>query len=261
MGLLGSLPKQVSKLLSDNSPVILTAIGVVGTLSTAYLTGKASLRAADLIFEENMNLNVNRSLKDSVETLDARDKVKLTWKLYIPAAASAGLTVAAIIFANRIGSRRAAAVAAAYAISERAFEEYRSKIVEKLGPKKEQLARDEIAQEQINRNPVSKNIVIFAEDKSVLCYESFTGRYFLSDHETLRAAMNDVNEQILHDGYASLGEFYIRVGLPQTSYSEEVGWNTDNLLELNFSTCISEDNKPCFSVIYRVHPIRHYYRQ
>ena len=35
-----------TKLLNDNSPVILTALGVTGTITTAYLAVKATFKAA-----------------------------------------------------------------------------------------------------------------------------------------------------------------------------------------------------------------------
>lgn len=248
---LSNLAKKAARALSDNSPLILTALGVTGTITTAYLTGKASFRAADMIAEAEIDSDRNY--------MNAREKVELTWKLYIPAATTGLLTVTCIIFANRIGTRRAAAMAAAFTISERAFEEYKSKVIEKLGEKKEQAVRDEIAQERVNRDPVDSRQVILAGG-SVLCYDSYTGRYFLSDMETLRKAQNDVNEQITHDHYASLTDFYERIGLPATQVSEEVGWNLDKFLELHFSTTLSSKGEPCLVVSFEVSPARNYFR-
>lgn len=238
------------KLAADNSPAILTAVGVTGALTTAYLTGKASFKAA-LILNDN----------DHYGQADVKEMFQLTWKCYIPAAITAALTISAIIGANRIGTRRAAALAAAYAISERAFEEYKTKIIEKLGPKKEQEARDEIAQDRVDRNPVGSQEIIIAGAGTVLCHEAYTGRYFLSDMETLRKAQNDINAQVLSDSYASLTDFYDLIGLPHTANSDEVGWNSDKLMDLKFSAVISQDGRsPCISIDFTVHPVRHYYR-
>lgn len=247
---LSNLAKKAARALSDNSPLILTALGVTGTITTAYLTGKASFRAAQVLDEECGNFGVGFS---------AKEKVELTWKLYIPAATTGLLTVTCIIFANRIGTRRAAAMAAAFTISERAFEEYKSKVIEKLGEKKEQAVRDELAQDRVNRDPVERREVFIAGG-SVLCYDNYTGRYFLSDMETLRKAQNDINEQITHDHYASLTDFYERVGLPATQVSEEVGWNLDKFLELHFSTTLSSKGEPCLVVNFEVSPARNYFR-
>lgn len=244
---LTKIAKQLEKFAADNSPAILTGIGVTGTLTTAYLTGKASFKAAAILSEESPHLEL-------------KEKVELTWKLYLPPAFSAALTVSAIICANRVAHRRAAAMAAVYSLTEKAFEEYREKVKEKLGQNKEREIRDEIAQDRVNDNPVRNTEVIIAAGGDVLCYDMYTGRYFESDLETLKKAQNDTNYQILNDFYASLGDFYRRVGLKPTENSEDVGWNSDELLELQFSTTMSEDDRPCIAMSFRVKPISGYYR-
>ena len=244
---------RVEKLTMDNAPSICTAIGVVGTVSTAYLTGKASIKAARIIDREREQWN-------SRDPFASMEKFKLVWTLYIPPVGVCVVTVIAIIGANRIGSRRAAALAAAYSISEKAFTEYKEKVVERLGEKKERVFRDDIAQDQVNRNPVGKREVIITGNGDVLCYDSLTGRYFNSSIESLRRAENTINKKILADNYASLTDFYDLVGLSSTTISEEVGWNLDNGLELDFSTVLSEDDKPCVVVNYKVSPVRYYYK-
>lgn len=249
---LAEIIKRAEKFTVDNSPVILTAIGVTGSLTTAYLTGKATFKAAELIQETKG--------RDEDLWMPADDKAKLIWKLYIPAASTAAITVIAIVGANRIGTRRAAAVAAAYTISEKAFVEYKEKVVEKLGEKKEQSVRDEIQQDRVKRRPVDENTVIVTGGGEVLCFDHFTGRYFKSDMESLKKAQNDLNYRILHHSYASLSDFYERIGLPATSFSEEVGWSSDQQLELLFSTCLSQDGRPCIAIDFDVSPIRGYHR-
>jgi hypothetical protein len=252
---LSALTRSTSRILVDNSPTILTVIGATGTLVTAYLTGKATFKAAELIREVESRAG---TAEDGWPVI--KERGKLVWKLYIPAASTAFFTVGAIVCANRIGMRRAAALAAAVSISERAFEEYREKIAQKLGKAKEQAARDEIAQDRVTNNPVGLREVILTSGGSVLCYDAYTGRYFLSDVESLKKAQNDLNYRILHDYYASLSDFYDLIGLPPTSMSGEVGWNSDKMLELEFSTVLSEDNRPCIVIDLKVVPIRNFYR-
>lgn len=247
---LASLVKQAERLIVNNSPVILTAIGVAGTLTTAYLTGKATFKAADIISDN----------ESSYDPLEPKDKFQLVWKLYIPAAGTAALTVASIICANRISGRRAAALAAAYSISERAFDEYKTKVIEKMGEKKEQTVRDEIAQDRLDRNPVSTREVIIAGGGDVLCYDAYTGRYFTSSVEAVRKAENDINHRLIHDHYASLTDFYDLIGLPAVRVSDEVGWNLDTLLEVDISAGMADDTKPCLVLSFEVSPARQYFR-
>lgn len=253
---LSLLVKRAEKLVVDNSPVILSGIGIAGTITTALFAGRASFKAAQVIAEEERE--ARESTGDEGYTCHNRRKFDLTWKLYIPAIGTGVLTVASIIAANRIGTRRAAAIAAAYSLSERAFSEYKEKVIETIGQNKEQRVRDDLAQDRVDRNPVKEVIITGAGD--VLCYDSITGRYFQSNVEALRKAQNDINAQILSDMYASLSDFYHVIGLPSTTYSNEVGWNSNTLLELKFSTVLSEDGRPCISLEYQVYPIRDYFR-
>jgi hypothetical protein len=78
--------------------------------------------------------------------------------------------------------------------------------------------------------------------------------------ETLKKAQNDLNYSMLSEGYASLGEFYDRVGLATTAYSDEVGWTNEKQLELKFSGTLSEDQRPCISIEFRIAPVRDYHR-
>jgi hypothetical protein len=254
MNLSGFLAK-TSKLLTDNSPAILSGLAVAGTVATAYLTGRASFKAAEIIAQDEAKGGTAGDLRQRV-----KERTVLVWKLYIPAAGSAVATIAFIIAANRVGARRAAALAAAYAISERGFQEYRDKIVEKIGERKERGFRDDIAQDRVTRNPPPDDMVLLEDGLSVLCCDLFSGRYFMSDMETLRRAENTVNYRVNNDYYASLTDFYDQIGLPKTSMSDDFGWNSDKLLELVFSTTLTPSGKPCLTFDFKVMPIRGYSR-
>lgn len=259
-GPLSSLGASLSKfkgqgihLLRSNSPAILTALGVSGVLSTAYLAGRASYEAA-LIIDHETKLRavangVNPEWHEIPEYLTGREKVELVWQLYIPTGISAAATVTAIIAATKIGSKRTAAIAAAYSVSETALSEYREKVAEKFGDRKEQSVRDEIAQDRVNANPPDREVII-AGAGQVMCFELLTGRYFTSDMETLRKAMNDVNAKLMREMYVTLSDFYYMIGLSQTAGSSDSGWESDKLMELNFSTVLSPDNQPCIAFEY-----------
>lgn len=251
---LSQVAKKFEKLLTDNSPVLLTSVGVAGTIATAVLTGKASFEAAKIINEVE-----NNPLTTTDYALEPKEKVELVWKLYIPPVVVGAGTVSAIILANRIGTRRAAAMAAAYTISEKAYTEYREKVVEKLGETKEQEVRDEIAQQRVNANPPNNEIII-VDNGDVLFLESYTGRYFKSSMETVKKALNDTNYQMYSDMYASLGDFQQRIGLPRTALSEEVGWTVEDKIDIEFSATLTEDQRPCIVMNYIVAPVREYHR-
>lgn len=84
---------------------------------------------------------------------------------------------------------------------------YQEKVVETIGEKKEQQIRDEVAKEQVAKNPVSKNEVIITGGGETLCYDSLSGRYFKSDIEKLRKAVNELNHTMVNDMCASLNDY------------------------------------------------------
>lgn len=248
---LTKLLKTAEKFTVDNSPTILTAVGVVGTVATAYLTHKATFSATLEMTERDSAKKIKGE-----PPLTRTEIVKHTWMYYLPPVASGTITIGAIIFANRISTKRAAALAAAYAISEGRLSEYKEKMVEKLGVNKEQKARDEIAQSHIDRNPVGKNEIIVTGGGEVLCFDKYTGRYFVSSMEALRKAENDINFYILNNDYANLNDFYRLIGLPTVPVGEEVGWTPEFNFEILYSTTISENGKPCIVTDYQVCGVR-----
>lgn len=229
---------KVERLIRNNSSSILTALGVSGTISTAYLTGKASYQARDVIKEEEAKLK---------HKLTQKEAVKIVWKLYIPATISGGVTIACILGASTINAKRTAAITAAYSLGEKAFSEYKDKVVETLGEKEEQKIRDEVAATKVNSQPPPQSLIVSGGD--VLCCEMWTGRYFLSNMEALRQAQNTINEKLIGQNEATLSDFYYILGIPQTSSSGYSGWTSTKMLKLSFSTQLA-DGKPCLTFEY-----------
>lgn len=240
----GILFKRAGKVAAENSPAILTAIGVTGTLATAYLAAKGAFKASDTIREAQEVINQ----EEISHPLSTREQFDLTWKLYVPAAASAAMTVAAIICSARISDRRTAAMASAYSVVEKSYAEYRAKNLEKVGKTKEQAVRADIAQDKIDQNPVSKTTLVVTGNGETLCFDEWTGRYFTSDMETMRRAVNDFNARIINETYASLSEFYDLLGLTATTESDFVGWSTDKLLDIDIHGAIDKTGNPCLAL-------------
>jgi hypothetical protein len=249
---------QVKFLVNNNSTTILTAVGVVGTVSTAVLTGRASFKAAKLIDEEKA---VQFALwREGESDIPPAEPTKLTktrwvWKLYIPPVGVGVTTVASIIMANKISSKKIAALGVAAGISERALQEYKAKVVEKLGERQSTNIRDEIAQDRVTNNPPKSGEVIMVGAGQVLCYDMLTGRYFNSTVEDIKRAENKVNYELIHYMSCSLSHFYDEIGLPPTPYTDSVGWNTTNHMEVKFSTVMSEDQRPCIAIEFSNPPI------
>ena len=101
--------KSISKWTSKHSPELLTGAGIAAGVTTVVLAVKATPKALQLIEEEKRNRKTDH--------LKPVDMVKATWKCYIPAALTGTASVACIIGANSVNTRRHAALAAAYELS------------------------------------------------------------------------------------------------------------------------------------------------
>lgn len=254
MNKLHILLKTTGKFITDNSPLILTGVAAVGVVSTAVLAVRAVPRTVRWI-DEQPNLHELPELAYP----SAKAIVKEVWKDYIPALAVGTVTIVCIIGAQTVNTRRTAALATAYSLTETAFREYQNKVVETIGANKEDKVRAAIAEDRTAANPPSQNLIV-TDNGEVLCYEMLTGRYFKSDIEKIRKAQNDINAQVINDMYASQNEFYRMIGLPTTGMGEELGWTTSNMMEIMFSAILVEGKTPCIAVAYSTQPIRDYYK-
>lgn len=245
---LRSLFKTVEKLAVDNSPTLISAFAVTGTLTTAFLTGKATFKAAEILAEKKREDDFREI---NGPELTKKDMAKLVWKEYIPPAIAVVGTIGCIITANSISSARLAGLAAAYKLTEKQYVEYKDKVIEKLGLQDEKRMRDELNEERVRKNPPSDDIQMLATEDEVLFLEAWTGRYFRSKMHIIKAAENTINRSLIHDNYATLSDFYDEIGLARTQESSEVGWSLDNPISLDFTSTIADGGtRPCIVMEY-----------
>ena len=240
----GNFVHTAQRAIRSNSTTLLSSLAALGTIATAILAGKASYTSAQVIMRKE------ESLGREQDPLTLSEKTKLVWTLYIPAVVSGTVTVASIASAAHISANKTAALATAYSISDRAFSEYKAKVVEQLGARKEEKIRDDVAEDRVKNNPPSASQLIISDTSKVLCCELYTGRYFHSDMETIRKAQNDINSIVVNELYATLNDFYDLVDLGRTAVSETMGWNSDKLLELKFTSVLAKDSVPCLAFDY-----------
>jgi len=239
---LGSFANSLQWKVKRNSPIILTVAASIGTLATAYLTARATVKALKVVHHE-----------DAPVIFDPREQliqnVRSTWKFYIPPAICGASTIACIVGSNRIGANKLIAASTAATIAETAFSEYREKVIETHGKNKEQKIRDDIAEDKVRANVPSSEVLLVGSGH-VLCCELRTGRYFNSTMEALRKAQNDINAKLISHPYVTMSDFYWEVDLPLTSVSSNVGWQDGKMMELEFSTVLTDDGRPCLAFDY-----------
>jgi hypothetical protein len=247
--------------MKENSSAILTAGGVVGTVATAVLSGRAAVKAHELINAKELGLRALSEEIEGVQELSKTEKALLVWPQFIPPVLVGSATIGSIVAANYMSARRAAALAAAYGMSQKQLEEYKGKITEKLTGPKRQSIDDEIAQDRVTNNPPKDKEVIILAGGDVLCYDMLTGRYFRSTVEQVRKAESKINADLVNHQYASLSSFYDEIGLPATNFTDTVGWgihNQDLPLGVMLSTIMTPDDKPCVAIDFDTQPSFNY---
>ena len=236
--------------IRQNAPVITTTLAIVSATATTVLAVNAGMSTRE-------RLDAYKAEHED-EEIPTSVKIKQTWKIYIPTALMLASTITSIVALHRVGLNREASALALYKVSEQAFSRYRNKVVEKLGEDSEKEVREAVAQDTINANPPSGDVVVV--NGEVLCCDIYSGRYFQSSMEDINRAVNDFNRKIIHENYASLTEFYELVGLEANGSSDDVGWMTDALLEVSYSSVLTPDGRPCLAVDFRNSPVVDYYR-
>ena len=239
--------RSTKALVSKHSPEILTGIGIAGMITATILAVKATPKALEAIEREKQELETDK--------LTPVETAKATWKYYIPTVVTGSASIACLIGASSVNLRRNAALATAYKLSETALTEYRDKVVETIGEKKEQTIREKIDKDHITQNPVSKNRVIVTGKGQTLCYDHISGRYFYSDIDLIKRAINELNRHITIHMYQSLNEFYDELNLEHIGIGYDLGWNIDGgIIDPEFSSHLTEDGQPCLVLGYSVDP-------
>lgn len=239
--------KSIQNVLDKHSPEILTSIGIAGMISTTIMAVRATPKAILLIEEEKVELGV--------EELNTKEIVKTCWRCYIPATITGGISIACLIGANTVNNKRNALLATAYKLSETTLTEYRNKVVEVIGDKKEGEIREAISKDRVDNNPVNEKEIYLMGSGDSLCYDNISGRYFKSDMNKMQRAENTLNRRLMNEVYVSLNEFYDLLGLPPTQMGETLGWKYEgDLVELRFDAILSEKGEPCIVIDYTSDP-------
>lgn len=238
---------KTKKTLIDNKPEILTTMGCVGVVSTAGLAIQATPYAMDAMDRVKAETEKKQQVKKFVT-----DVVPC----YIPTIVSGVASITCIILSHKEMSKRNLITAGLCAASERTLKTYQEKVIEHIGEKKEREIRDDIAKDKLKTNPMNETNVIVTGRDAHWVYDSYSGRYFKCDLETIRKTVNDVNQQITREMSATLNDFYWGIGVEPLRQGDNVGWSGDTgYLDVQFSAQLNENGEPCIVIDYTVHTL------
>ena len=239
-----------------HSPEILAVAGVVGIVTSGIMACKASTKLSGVIEETKEQLD---QVHDYVEKNGFSDKyteedskkdtaiiytqtaVKLV-KLYGPAVILGTLSITAMLTSNKILRKRNIALAAAYTTVDKAFKDYRGRVIERFGEELdrelkynlkskeiEEIVTDENGEETsvkktvkaMDPNDISQYARFFDESCSSWNKSQFHNQMFLKQQQ------NYANDLLKAQGYLFLNDVYKMLGMDVAPYGQVVGWIYD----------------------------------
>lgn len=244
--------------LKKRSPEILVAVGVVGTIASAVMACKATLKVNDILNETKENVTkihdcmADEGLQESGKYTEEDGKKDLTIvytqtgvklvKLYGPAIALGALSLGCILTSNNILRKRNVALAAAYATVDKSFKEYRSRVVDRFGEEVDRQLKynikakevEEVVVDENGEEKVVKRNVEIADIDGYSEYARFfdeLSSYYEKDSEYnlmfLRKQQRYANDLLRSKGRLFLNEVYDMLDIPRTKAGQVVGWVYD----------------------------------
>lgn len=235
------------KLIRTASPYILTTSALVGVGLTGFFAARGGMKAQRILDTEDGN------------DLPFKGRAELTWKCYIPALSVAAVTGMSIIGLHGVLGRRIASVTAATAVAESQLGRLKQVVKETVSTQQREEIQNAVAR-PIAETQIAPPVADDLAEGTQLCFEAYSGRYFIASMEDIRAAVNTLNAQINNSLYGSINDLYDLLGLERTRYGDDVGWNSDHLVEPCFSADLTGDGRPYIVLDYEKGPVHTYDR-
>lgn len=243
--------------LKKHSPEILVVAGVIGTVTSAIMACKATLKVNDVIDEtketiETIHDCIGKGLKtaDGEEyTQEVANKdltivyIQTGWKfakLYGPAVLLGVASIGCMVGSNQILRKRNIALGAAFTAIDKSFKEYRGRVIEKFGKDLDRELRFNTKAKQIEETVVDENgkestvtktveivdpnvthsiySVVFCEGNTGWTKNAELNKVFLLQQQ------NYANDKLRLNGVLTLNEVYDMIGAPRTAYGQLAGW-------------------------------------
>ena len=244
--------------LKKHSPEILVVAGVIGTVASAVMACKATLKVNEVIDESKKDIDKiheavdhgctaageDYAVEDSKKDLSIvyiQTGVKLA-KLYAPAIALGTLSIVSVVTSNNILRKRNVALAAAYATVDKSFKEYRGRVIERFGKEMDRELKYNIKAQEVEETTVDgkgkektvKKTVNVANPSDYSDYARFfdeTCNGWDKNPEYslmfLKAQERYANDLLRARGRLFLNEVYDMLGIERTKAGQVVGWVYD----------------------------------
>lgn len=248
----------VGRAVSKHSPEILMVVGTGCVIGSAVMTGKATLKAIDILeeskeVEEKIELvhDGDFELPEDVEYTESdykkdiiTNKVNLCKDLakeYWPAVTLMILGISCLLGAHGIMQKRNAALVAAYKLCEETFKDYRNRVVEELGIEKDQqfyygfveeTVSKKIEDENGKKKTIKEKVKILPNNPTRYAryFDEASGHWSNSPDQNkffLECVQNMLNDRLHAVGVVTLNEAYDALDIERCEDGQMVGWYYD----------------------------------
>jgi Family of unknown function (DUF6353) len=240
---------------SKHSPTILFAGGIIGVVATTVLASRATLKLDSVLSATKENLHSAKTLRDADRADYSEEDYKkdVTYiyaaatvdivKLYTPAVLVGVASIAMLTKSHTILNKRNASLTAAYAALDKAFTEYRGRVIKELGPDKDREFRYDSEERTAIRASDGKEVKVvrvgpkrpsgYARMFDPMCPDWNPNWEY--NQMFLKAKQNYANDMLQSRGHLFLNEVYDMLGLEHSTAGAVVGWviskNGDNFVD------------------------------
>lgn len=207
---------------------ILTGVACVGVVATGILAAKGGVKAHRECVLEKYRKNQGEQEDDKIVELTTKEKLKCSWKAYVPAVAVGAITVGTIIFGEVTHVKTEKSLMAAAAMSTALLERYEKAIQERYSEAEAQEIREQVITEMTGdlMAGLTDDIHNSYSSNKMRCYCPYCDEIFYATQVELLNAEIEINRTLMNGGGTSLSQYMkmFDVDIPE----DGVGWWMDD---------------------------------
>lgn len=147
------------------------------------------------------------------------EKIKKTWKCYIPSSIVATSTILCIIYSDKVTMNEKIALLNTLSMVQGKYKDLRESVDNVCNVD----TTEEIVKKTV-KGKVPKDLYIERTGEKIF-YEEYTCKFFSSTIDKVLKAEYLFNKQLSIVGHASLNDFYKLLDIPKTEAGEILGWS------------------------------------
>lgn len=249
--------------LLAHRPELLLGTSITATIGSVVLAAKGGYEAGQKVtIEEHRHLDLFDPQDTERTFLDTKDKVRLTWPCYVPAAvatvgalgATTGLHIVHIKDKKAMAAAGLAAIEEVKASAQQYAKDVQDTLDDSLTEKQKEKVQNNLDE---RRADAGRSLEPFAGDGEVtemyLVRDGRTGRDIYSNATVIEDAINEVNNVINGQGNCDVNTFYSFAGFNTLADGEEYGWS-GALVTLDWKGVIRDDGRPVREFTFRPAP-------